>query len=217
MGRRWAMLLAPVWTAAATGRLAGQDPRLTRLDPPALAVVQGLLDSARVANLPTEPLVAKALEGAAKRAGDERIMLAVRSLLRDLAAARRALGPDARASEIAAGATAVRAGVDAGALERLRGARMDLTAPLGVLADLVVYGVPVDTAVMAIRQLASRDAPDGEFTGLARHVLQDVGAGVPPGLAATARAGAPDRAGPALPPQAAPGGPSRPGPGKPRP
>ncbi|MGH7629579.1 MAG: hypothetical protein ACREOF_09320 [Gemmatimonadales bacterium] len=191
MCRRRPMLLALVWTAAAAGRLAGQDSRLVgRLDPPALTAVQGVLDSARVANLPTEPLVAKALEGVAKRAGNERIVLALRSLLRDLATARRALGPDAGGSELAAGATAVRAGVDAGALERLRGARKDLTAPLGVLADLVVHGVPVDTAVAAIRQLASRGAPDGEFTGLARHVLRDVGVGVPPGLAATARAGA---------------------------
>ncbi len=200
------VLLTLAWTAAGAGRLAAQDPRLAgRLGPPALAAVEALLDSARAATLPTEPLVAKALEGAAKRAGDERIVLALRSLLRDLGTARAALGPGADASEIAAGATAVRAGLDADALKRLRGARNDLTTPIGVLTDLVVHGVPGDTAVAAVRQLAARGAPDGEFTGLVRSVLRDVGAGVPPGLAATARAGAP-------------GGPRRPtGPQKPRP
>jgi hypothetical protein len=199
-----ALLAAVVMPSGAQeARIAG------RVGEPARAAIDRLLDSARAQGLPTDPLVAKALEGVAKRAGDDRILLAVRSLLGNLAAARAALGADATSPEISAGATALRAGADAHALTRLRGTRDDLTVPLGALADLVVSGVPVDTAVQAIRELAARRAADGDFTTLARQVRQDVSAGVPPGFAASARAGPPAHL-PAAPPSAAPRRPAGP-------
>jgi len=191
-------LLAPACTAVLASGAAAQDSELTgRLEPQVLAAVQVLLDSARAARLPTGPLVAKALEGAAKHAPDERIVLAVRSLFGDLDRTRVALGADAAPSEIAAGATAMRAGVGAPALARLRRARKDLTVPLAVLTDLVINGVPVDTAVDAIRQLSVRGVADADLAGLVRQVKQDVSAGVPPGIAATARAGGSEQMPPA--------------------
>ncbi|HEU5170792.1 MAG TPA: hypothetical protein VFU46_09650 [Gemmatimonadales bacterium] len=184
--------------AAAALVLAGaraahaQDPDLAaRLEPSARTPVQTLVDSARAGGLPARPLVAKALEGTAKRASGERIVAAVHALLRDLRTARSALGPSATESEITIGAAAVRAGVDPETLRGLRAVRADLTVPLAVLADLVGRGVPADTAAAAILQLAQRGAPDADFTGLARHVVQDVAAGIPPGVAAAARAGTP--------------------------
>ncbi|MDQ3696818.1 MAG: hypothetical protein M3373_02165, partial [Gemmatimonadota bacterium] len=72
--------------------LGAQDPRLeARLDARTRAGVVAIVDSARAAALPTEPLVLKALEGASKRAGRERILAAVRTLAVELGAARAAL------------------------------------------------------------------------------------------------------------------------------
>ena len=51
----------------------GVDPRLTaRLDARTRTVVAAIIDSALAQNLPIEPLIDKALEGAAKRAGADR-------------------------------------------------------------------------------------------------------------------------------------------------
>jgi hypothetical protein len=59
------MLVAP--------QAVAQDVRLSaRLDKPTLVAVNAIVDSARVAKLPTAPLVDKALEGAAKGSDDRR-------------------------------------------------------------------------------------------------------------------------------------------------
>src|SRR5262245_37855211 len=122
-------VLALVAVASAS---QAQDPRLARrLEATALAQVTLVLDSARLAGLPTEPLVDRALEGASKGASGERIAAAVRKLAADLATAQRALnGGDA--AELEAGASALRAGVSVEALARLRQSRSHepLTVPL---------------------------------------------------------------------------------------
>lgn len=97
------LLLAPA--AQAQG-----DVLASRLDHSTLTAVEAMLDSASVAGLPTEPLTAKALEGAAKHAAGDRIVRAIRSLVADLGRAREAFGGSATPSEIAAGATVLRAG-----------------------------------------------------------------------------------------------------------
>lgn len=170
---------------------AQADALAARLEPSTRAAVQALLDSATAARLPTEPLVTKALEGSAKGAPSDRILRAVRSLLTDLGRASRAFGGEATPAEIAAGATALRAGADPGALQQLRGARRDLTVPLSILTDLVINGVPVDTAVTVIRGLSARGVADGDLAGLVRQLREDVAAGVPPGAAAMMRGGGP--------------------------
>lgn len=175
---------------AAPAALQGQDPRLEgRLDPPTQAAVAALVDSARAAGLPTEPIVDKALEGATKRASGERIVAALRTLTTDLRTARAALGPAAPDADIVAGATAVRAGASADLLGHLKQARGNagLVVPLAVLSDLVARGVPVDTAASVVLRLAQRGVGDGEFTSLERGVAQDISAGAPPGAAAAVR------------------------------
>ncbi len=77
---------------------AAQDARLAeRLDTATAASVQRVVDSARDAGLPTEPLVQKALEGSTLGASGDRIVAAVEALHGQLGRARDALGGKARA------------------------------------------------------------------------------------------------------------------------
>lgn len=169
--------------------VAAQDARLARLDPATGEIVARLLDSARAASLPSEPLVDKALEGASKHAPGARIADAVRALLADLGRARGAMGGGSEA-ELTAGAAALRAGVAPGALGELRRARGEvaLSVPLATLADLVSRGVPVETAQEVVVALAARGVSDAGYVELRRVVETDIGAGVPPAAAASVRA-----------------------------
>ncbi|PYO81789.1 MAG: hypothetical protein DMD65_11065 [Gemmatimonadetes bacterium] len=166
---------------------AAQDPRLERLDAGTRPLVAALVDSARTAGLPAEPLVQRALEGTIKGAPGDRIVAAVRRLAADLGRARDALGPAASPPELEAGAAALRAGASPAVLVQLRRSRPQrLTVPLAVLTDLVASGVPVDSAAAAVLALAatSRDADLVEFR---RAVERDIGLGAPPAAAASVR------------------------------
>lgn len=177
-------LLALLAALTLATRAVAQDPRLARLDPATRAAVATLVDSSRAAGLPTEPLVQRALEGAAKGAPTDRIVAAVRRLAGDLGSARSALGPKAAPAELEAGAAALRAGASPDVLAKLRRTRpAPLTVPLAVLADLVASGVPVDSAVMAVLALAPT-AGDGELVEFRRAVERDIALGVPPAAAA---------------------------------
>lgn len=168
---------------------AAQDARLERLDPAARAVVAGIIDAARAAGLPTEPLVDRALEGATKRAAGDVIAAAVRRLAGQLTRAREILGPAASPAELESGAAALRAGADSAVLAALRRTRprQQLTVPLAVLADLVASGVPVDTAATVVLALAS--AADDDLVEFRRTVEHDIALGVLPGTAAAVRFG----------------------------
>jgi hypothetical protein len=182
------MLGAASLSAGAQGTL---DPRLdARLDAATRAALAPVLDSARAAGLPVEPLVDKALEGASKRAPGPRIVLAVRTLRADLDAARAALGAGSSEPEIVAGVSALRAGVRPSALQQLRESRpgRPLTIPLAVLADLIARGVPVDTAAAVVHALERGGAADEDFVTLRRNVERDVRAGALPAVAASVRA-----------------------------
>jgi hypothetical protein len=161
---------------------AAQDPRLAaRLLEPDRARVQALLDSARAAGLPVEPLVDRALEGATKRAPGDRIVIAVRRLRDELATARDALGSRASTAELTAGASALRAGAGADDLRRLRELRaaQPVTVAAGVLADLVAVGAPSDSAVAAVLAIVSQ-VDDAELLAFRRNVERDVAMGASP-------------------------------------
>jgi hypothetical protein len=170
-------------------RAGAQDDRLSRLDGRTRAEVTAVVDSARAAGLPVEPLIDKALEGASKRADGSRIAAAVRALSRELAAARAALGVVASEAELVAAADALRAGAGPAVLTRLRAMRQAeaLTIPLAVLSDLVARGVPADTAAGAVLSLAGSGAKDADFVTLRRNVERDIMAGAPPVVAASIR------------------------------
>jgi hypothetical protein len=183
-------VLALLATMLVAGRAAAQqlDQRLERLDGATRPAVAALVDSARAASLPTEPLVQRALEGATKRASGGVIVAVVRRLAVDLGRAREALGSTASPAELSAGAAALRAGASQTTLAELRRARREpLIVPLAVLADLVASGVPVDSAAAAVLAL-SRQARDAELVEFRRAVERDIALGAPPAAATAAAA-----------------------------
>jgi len=152
-------------------RLAGQDRRVAdRLDPITAGEVQRLVDSARVVGLPTEPLVQKALEGNTLGASGDRIRAVVAALYGQLSRARAALGGQASDAEVTAAAAAIRAGVPADTLQRLRALRSgrSLVVPISVLADLVAEGTPPDRAYQSVFDLARDGRSDDDFLALRR-------------------------------------------------
>jgi hypothetical protein len=166
--------------------LAAQEPDpLARLDPNTRFIVEVIIDSARVAGVPTRPLMLKALEGAAKRADNRRIIAAVRSVFHAELDVRVALGSTLNESEWASAVSALQAGVPLEALAKFRGERAGkpLTRALVVLTDLIQRGIPVPEASSAIMQLWQRGAADGDFYGLWKNVEQDILSGQNPGTA----------------------------------
>jgi hypothetical protein len=180
-GMRLTLLLA---AALAGGRApaTAQEPRLAgRLPEAVRAQVDTLLDAARAAGLPAEPLVDRALEGASKRADGARIVAAVRRLSGELATARDALGLASLPAELTAGASALRAGARPEDLRRLRVLRgqQPVTVAAAVLADLVAVGVPPDTAAAAVIALA-RTTDDVAYLAFRRSIERDVALGASP-------------------------------------
>ncbi|MGK2935365.1 MAG: hypothetical protein ACSLFE_09025 [Gemmatimonadaceae bacterium] len=209
------LIIAAVLTALAAIAASAQDARLSaRLDARTAAAVTRVVDSARARSLPTEPLVQKALQGAAKRASSERVLAAVSELLSELSIARSALGQRSTEAELVAGAGALHAGVPAATLSRIRELRggQSVTVAVGTLADLVARGVPVDGAVSAILALVERRAADADVIAFSNQVGRDIAAGAPPAVAATVRARGPGARPATVPgrPAAAPRGRSRP-------
>ncbi|CAN5705674.1 hypothetical protein BH24GEM1_BH24GEM1_14970 [soil metagenome] len=169
-------LLRALWLAlflAAPAAASAQDARLVeRLDSATAASVQQVVDSARDAGLPTEPLVQKALEGGTLGANGERIVVAVEALRGQLGRARDALGGGASEAELTAAAGALRAGLPAVALRRLQSLRSGrpLVVPIAVLTDLVAEGVPAEQATRSVLDLAREGRTDDEFVELRRQV-----------------------------------------------
>ena len=187
MTRMRSLAVAALLAALLTARAAAQDPRLDRLDTGTRAAVAALVDSARRAGLPSEALIDRSLEGAAKQAPAPRIIAAVTTLLADLRAARAALGAATTAPEVEAGASAIHLGVQPAALTRLRivRARQPLTIALSVMADLTARGVPPDSAAAAVLALAG-SLKDDQFLAFRRSVERDIELGAPPAAAAAA-------------------------------
>ena len=181
-------LVVALLVTLASATAAAQDARLERLTPEVRGPVVRLIDSARTAGLPAEPLIQRALEGATKHATGALIVTALRRLAGDLAGAREALGGTASPAELSAGAAALRAGVGPDVLAELRRARREsLTVPLAVLTDLVASGVPADSAAAAVLALAAR-VRDPELVEFRRAVERDIALGASPGAAAWAGA-----------------------------
>lgn len=175
--------------ALVAGRAEAQDARLMRLDRRVQTEVAALVDTARRLGIPSEPVVDKALEGAAKRAPNDRIINVVRSRFRELVAARGALGGGAMDAEIIAAADALHGGANPQVITALRMRRpgAPLTIPLAVLADLIARGVPADTASQAVLALATQPATDAEFAALRDDIERDIAKGAPPAIAAGLR------------------------------
>ena len=177
----WAAMLC----AALCGRVAAQSPPRDRLSPSTHTTLDRLIDSARVAGLPTAPLVDKIAEGTLKGADDERIVRAVRTLARELGDARAALGPSTDVPLLGAAASALHAGVTEGDLRRMARAGGSpepaaLASALVTLVDLVAKRVPVAPATRSIEDLLNRRATERQFATLRADVGQDILAGRSP-------------------------------------
>jgi hypothetical protein len=166
------------------------DARLeSRVDARTRAQLVPILDSARRAGLPLEPLVDKALEGATKGASRPRIVGAVRALAATLGVARDAIGRGATEAEIVAAADALEAGIPSRQLGVLRAVRQSrsIAVPLAVLADLVARGVPADAAAQSVLNLALAGGADTQFVMLRIDVERDIGSGIAPATAVVVR------------------------------
>jgi hypothetical protein len=142
-----------------------------------------LLDDAAAKGLPMAPLINRALEGAARRVGGQRILSVVRAHAAALAEAKLALGEGSAVAELDAGATALRAGIDARTLTVVRGTRPNGTAvtALVVLTDVVKRGVPASTAREAVATIARTPRSDDALLGLQATVAKNAQRG--PGMA----------------------------------
>lgn len=156
------------------------------------AQLERIIDSARVAGLPIDPLYSKVREGVFRSADEPRVVAAVQRLGRDLGDARGALGDSAGPEEIAAGANALRAGIRPADLIRLRDARTQrsqhpLTVALVVLADLATRGVPASLAAASVNELVARNVSDGSLMSFRLNVERDLVGGRSPASALDAR------------------------------
>ena len=166
------------------------DPRLTnRLDRETRDAVVAIIETARKAGVPTEPLVDRALEGASKRATGLVIVAVVRGWADDLQRARQALGPGSPDAEVVAGAHALRSGVKVRELERLRSTKSGVryAMALDVMNYLVNRGVPPDTISPVIVNLVLAAASEDQFAKLRQDVERDISGGMAASTAVTLR------------------------------
>jgi hypothetical protein len=179
--------------ALGTGSVSAQssvESRLAnRLDAHTRSSVVAIIDSARAASLPVEPLIDKALEGAAKRGSAQSIISAVRTFYVQLGEAKRALGTGSTELELLGGAQAIRAGIPVQQIERLRRARsgVQIATALTVASDLVSRLVPVDTAVSVVASLVGASATDDQLLAVRGDIEADIVGGLPPAVAASTR------------------------------
>lgn len=184
------IVLVFVLAAGSVSAQSNVDPRLaSRLDPRTRSAVVAIIDSARLSTLPIEPLIDKALEGAAKRATSQQIVSAVRTFAGQLLEARRALGDRSTDPELLGGAQAIRAGIPVQQLERLRKARsgVQIATALTVASDLVTREVPVDTAVVVVTKLVESSVSDEQLLAVRSDIESDILSGKPPAVAASTR------------------------------
>lgn len=166
------------------------DPRLNnRLDRETREQVDAIIDAARKAGVPTEPLVDRALEGASKKASGRMIVAVVRGWADDLQRARQALGPGSPDAEVVAGAHALRSGVKVKELERLRATKSGVryAMALDVMSYLVNRGVPPDTISPVIVNLVLASATEDQFAKLRQDVERDISGGMAGATAITLR------------------------------
>lgn len=212
--RAWgsATLLLLLCLGAAAVALAVDARLAARLDRDTAAAVDELVRQAGARGLPTEPLVAKALEGAMKKAPGSRIVAAVRGYADAMANAVALLPPRSNTTEIAAAAGALLAGVPGDTLKQVLRARQgqSITVPLVVLADLVSRQVPAGPAAASLLAATRDGVTDAELLQLRDRVNGEILSGATPlealrlGIAASGRRERAPREGSAAPPRPTP-------------
>ena len=186
-------LLRPAWLVAiaAPSWLAAQASLPPGFDPATRAAIERVVDSARAAGLPVEPLFAKAAEGKLKQATDAQILAAVRGLAGRFRSLRADLGAGLDASTMTAAATALSAGIPVAAIRDMReaaagsrDAAADFAGALVTATDLVAQRVSPASAIAAVQSLLTRRATPDQFARLRTGVGEVIAGGRAPDLAA---------------------------------
>jgi hypothetical protein len=180
--RAWMCGVAGVVLTVAPGRAQVAGYQLpASLSPDARTVLAHLVDSARTAGLPTEPLVLKAAEGALKGADDARIVRAVRLLVAEYGAVRALLPPGAGPVLMTAAVNAMRSGISQPAIRDVvrasGGNEGALVAGLVAASDLMANGVPATRAAAAVAQVLRGPTPESALLQLRSGVAEDVARG----------------------------------------
>lgn len=229
-------LMLAVCLLAAPPQAGAQESALGRLADALPAEAMGslmeALRSAEGRGLPVEPLVNKALEGAAKGVAAERVLAAVRELARGLDQARALLpsSPPPTAGELSAAADVLGRGAPGDALRRLGGRRVagePFEVAIHTLGDLLERGVAVDVALEVLEAWRSGGTDPEQLRGIpaaldgltrqgmspenaAREVAQRVAGGRPPHAGPPiGRQGPPQEREPVVQPGRGSGGPPR--------
>ena len=219
--------------------LQAQQERWQRVEaayaPQAVEQIRRVVERAAELGLPPEPILDKALEGAAKGIAPGRVLQALEGQAGRLEQAGALLGPGAGRAELVAAADALRRGVPEESVRRIGAGPGDPANALVALGDLMDLGVPVGRAHDVVEAALARGARGQDLLTLrpavhhlilqgvipaeaAARVQQGLARGGPPGQmpagAQGAGPGAMSPMGPPIPPGAGPPGRRR-GPGGP--
>ena len=186
--------LAIVLGVIVAGGLAAQDVQARldrRVSPEVQRAVQGIAADAAAHGLPIDPLVQKALEGAAKGVSGDRVIAAVRALagrLGQALAAVREAGVAAPAGDVVeGGADALNAGFSGrqvSDLVRVSQPPQDPALTLRVAATLAALGVPTTQAFQLVEGMISAGRSPSDLLGLPGQVQTGVARGATPAQAA---------------------------------
>ena len=192
MHRRVPTLVALVLASVSAAPAFAQGTSVLPIaDAKARLAVEREIASAAAKGLPTQPLIAKAMEGVTKQATGERIRVAVASQAKRLEQARALLAPSPSVAELTSGADALAVGVPAPMLKQIRAAwptERSVVMPLDVMTELVARGIPAKHALEQITGLMSRGATPSQIAALGTSVQSDVAAGLAPDAALEVRA-----------------------------
>ena len=151
-----------------------------------IAQLTRIVESVKAANLPTEPVVAKARLAVQARVSTTRMIAALQAVAARLEQAREALGTSAATADIMAGADALSTkGVTREMLQRIRVAQpsRSIAVPIGVMQQLVASGVAPKEAADIVSRLVRAKASNAQLVSLGNDVSQDIIAGAGPGSA----------------------------------
>ncbi|HYK83027.1 MAG TPA: hypothetical protein VEU55_07760 [Gemmatimonadales bacterium] len=190
-------LLGSVAAAALPVALAAQGTVVGRLDgrvaPDVVRAVQEIAGGVAARGLPVEPLVDKAIEGAAKHVPTDRVIAAVRALagrLDEAATALRAGGVTSPGADaIEGGADALNAGLSAAQvrdLVALSSGHLDPALTLRVAATLAALGVPPSQALDLVHNVIQGGGGARDLLDLPSQVETGVARGATPAQAAGA-------------------------------
>ena len=185
-----ALVLASVSAAPALVSAQGTVV-LPIADARARQAVEREIAQAAAKGLPTQSLIAKAMEGVTKQATGERIRVAVASQAKRLEQARVLLAPSPSVAELSSGADALAIGVPGPMLKQIRAAwpaSISVAMPIDVLTELVARGIPAKSALDRITTLMARGATASQIASLGSSVQSDVAAGLAPDAALEVRA-----------------------------